>query len=312
MLATGLGAFFTAAQKMERQHPDADPRSADDVNALLGDVYPNGVDLVVFDVGKASLTLCLTGPASTFMLLVSDEIALTQSFGGGDCSDPALVDPAVDGGVVVDITLGMKGTKSVYVPTVLKGQNLAVQYLRPRQLDPDPQQGDGLAGRRGAPGQRVQQQVVAQPLRIHEVRAVCRRHRVRGPARVLLLIEDTVAGVGEHEGEVDVPVGEPESAEVKDAGALQGFRVDEQVRQPAATRRSRHRRPGPGSTSTSSACIGSPQWAQRSSTWLISPQAWWRYSTGGPASPASHLSPQPTITISMSTSSVPFAVSTYS
>ena len=86
-----------------------------------------GVDLVVFDVGKASLPLCLTGPASTFMLLVSDEIALTQSFGGGDCSDPASVDAAVDGDVVVDITLGMKGTKSVYVPTVLKGQNLAVQ-----------------------------------------------------------------------------------------------------------------------------------------------------------------------------------------
>lgn len=31
--------------------------------------------------------------------------------------------------------------------------------------------------------------------------------------------------------------------------------------------------PGPGSGSTSPPCIGSPQWAQRSSGWLISPHA---------------------------------------
>ena len=43
--------------------------------------------------------------------------------------------------------------------------------------------------------------------------------------------------------------------------------------------------------------MGWPQSEQRSSTWLIWPQAWCRYSTGGPASPASHLSPQATITI---------------
>ncbi|MFF4125143.1 transposase [Microbispora rosea] len=32
--------------------------------------------------------------------------------------------------------------------------------------------------------------------------------------------------------------------------------------------------PGPGRRSTSSACIGSPQWLQRGSTWPIWPQAW--------------------------------------
>jgi hypothetical protein len=34
--------------------------------------------------------------------------------------------------------------------------------------------------------------------------------------------------------------------------------------------------PGPGSSSMSPACIGWPQCAQRRSTWLISPHAWWR------------------------------------
>jgi Pyridoxamine 5'-phosphate oxidase len=38
--------------------------------------------------------------------------------------------------------------------------------------------------------------------------------------------------------------------------------------------------------------IGWPHSEHRSSTWLIWPQEWCRYSTGGPASPASHLSPQ--------------------
>src|SRR4029079_8692629 len=34
--------------------------------------------------------------------------------------------------------------------------------------------------------------------------------------------------------------------------------------------------PGPASSSTSPACIDSPQWEQLSSTWLISPHARWR------------------------------------
>lgn len=58
--------------------------------------------------------------------------------------------------------------------------------------------------------------------------------------------------------------------------------------------------------------MGWPQSEQRSSTWLIWPQAWCRYSTGGPASPASHLSPHATMTISTSNNSSPLAVSTYS
>ena len=70
--------------------------------------------------------------------------------------------------------------------------------------------------------------------------------------------------------------------------------------------------PGPGRTSMSAACIGSPHLAQRRSTLLTSPHAWWRYSTGGPAPPASHLSPQPTMTIKTSKSSVPMVVRWYS
>ena len=56
--------------------------------------------------------------------------------------------------------------------------------------------------------------------------------------------------------------------------------------------------------------MGWPHSEQCSSTWLIWPQAWCRYSTGGPASPASHLSPHTTITMSTSKSSSPLAVRT--
>jgi hypothetical protein len=62
----------------------------------------------------------------------------------------------------------------------------------------------------------------------------------------------------------------------------------------------------------SAARIGRPHSEQTSSTWLIWPQAWCRYSAGGPAAPASHLSPQATITMNTSNSSSPLAVSAYS
>jgi hypothetical protein len=126
-LATGLGAFFTAARKMEKKHPDADPQNADDVDELLGDVYPDGVDLAVFGVEKASLTLCLTGPAATFQLLVSRDDGIRQVFGGGDCGDPAAVGAEADGDVVVDVTFDISGNRPEYVGTVVKGQNLAAQ-----------------------------------------------------------------------------------------------------------------------------------------------------------------------------------------
>jgi hypothetical protein len=126
-LATGIGAFFTKAQQLEKEHPGADPRTADEVNELLGDVYPSGVDLVVFGVRQASLLVCLTGPASTFMLLSSNDESIRQVFAGGDCDDPTSVDGAADGDVVVDITFGFEVNKPRYVATVVKGQNLADQ-----------------------------------------------------------------------------------------------------------------------------------------------------------------------------------------
>ncbi len=44
---------------------------------------------------------------------------------------------------------------------------------------------------------------------------------------------------------------------------------------PRVTRSDQWAAPGPGRRSTSPACIGSPQWAQRRSTRLISSHAWW-------------------------------------
>ena len=126
-LATGLGAFFTKAQQLDEQHPDADPQNAEEVDELLGDVYPDGVDLVVFGVEKASLTLCLTGPAATFVLMASHGDGIRQVFGGGDCGDPASVEAEVDGDVVVDVTFDISGNRPEYVGTVVKGQNLAAQ-----------------------------------------------------------------------------------------------------------------------------------------------------------------------------------------
>lgn len=126
-LATGIGAFFTTARQMEKKHPDADPQNADEVDELLGDVYPDGVDLVVFGVEKASVTVCLTGPSATFLLLASQDDSIRQVFGAGDCDDPASVDAEADGDVVVDVTFDITGNRPQYVATVVKGQNLADQ-----------------------------------------------------------------------------------------------------------------------------------------------------------------------------------------
>jgi VanZ like family len=70
--------------------------------------------------------------------------------------------------------------------------------------------------------------------------------------------------------------------------------------------------PGPGSTSMEWMLIGWSHVEQCRSTWLISPQVWFRYSTGGPASPASQRSPQPAITSNRSHSCAPFSVRTVS
>jgi hypothetical protein len=128
-LATGIGAFFTTARQMEEKHPDADPQNADEVDELLGDVYPGGVDLVVFDVADAGLTVCLTGPAATFLLLTGHDEGIRQLFGGGDCQAPQSIDAEAGADVVVDVTFGLVGDEphTKYVGTVVKGQNLADQ-----------------------------------------------------------------------------------------------------------------------------------------------------------------------------------------
>jgi ABC-2 type transport system permease protein len=85
------------------------------------------------------------------------------------------------------------------------------------------------------------------------------------------------------------------------------LRVDDQAVATAGGRA-----PGPGRTSMVSTLMGWSQVEQCSSTWLTSPQAWCRYSTGGPAAPAVQRSPQPAMTSSRSQSCAPFSVSRYS
>jgi hypothetical protein len=125
-LTTGLTALFARADKLVGEDPAADPQDADDVKRLVGDVFPDGVDLVVFS-GDDALIMCLTGPATTFLLLVTHGDGIRQVLGPGDCSDIESIDAEADGDVVVDITVELVGDrpKVRYVATVVKGQNLA-------------------------------------------------------------------------------------------------------------------------------------------------------------------------------------------
>ena len=130
-LATGLTAFFVRAEQVEKQHPGADPQSADEVDQLLGDVFPDGVDLVVFEPEEEALTMCLTGPADTFMVLAGHGDGIRQNLGPGDCADAAHV-RTHDGDVVVDIDFGLDvgdddQPRAYYSSRVMKGQNLADQ-----------------------------------------------------------------------------------------------------------------------------------------------------------------------------------------
>jgi hypothetical protein len=131
-LATGLTAFFVRAEQVEKKHPGADPKSADEVDELLGDVYPDGVDLVVFSPAQDALTVCLTGPADTFMVLAGHGDGIRQTLGPGDCENAGQVRTLDDGDVVVDIDFGFDDAddgqpRAYYRPRVVKGQNLADQ-----------------------------------------------------------------------------------------------------------------------------------------------------------------------------------------
>ncbi|MEO6512868.1 MAG: hypothetical protein ABIO16_17855, partial [Nocardioides sp.] len=101
--------------------------SADEVDALLGDIYPDGVDLVVFDENGV---ICLTGPAATFVLLGEHGDTLRQIYGPGGCDNASSVSGLEDGDIVVDITFDIVGKdhpRPHYKPRVMKGQNLVDQ-----------------------------------------------------------------------------------------------------------------------------------------------------------------------------------------
>lgn len=131
-LATGLTAFFVRAEEVEKQHPGEAPQSADEVEDLLGDVFPDGVDLIVFEPEQDALTMCLTGPADTFMVLAGHGDGIRQTLGPGDCANAVQIRTLDDGDVVVDIDFGLDvgdddQARASYSSRVMKGQNLADQ-----------------------------------------------------------------------------------------------------------------------------------------------------------------------------------------
>ncbi len=128
-LTIGLTALFAKVEKLEQEHPGVVPQDVDDLKRLVGEVFPEGVDLVVFSLRDDALVMCLTGPAATFLLLGPDDDHIRQVLGPGDCSDTESIDAEADGDVVVDITFEIVGKRSRlrYVATVVKGQNLADQ-----------------------------------------------------------------------------------------------------------------------------------------------------------------------------------------
>ena len=67
---------------------DVDPKDADDLERLVGDVFPEGVELDVFSLGEVGLIMCLTGPAATFVVLGPEGDGIRQVLGRGDCTDP--------------------------------------------------------------------------------------------------------------------------------------------------------------------------------------------------------------------------------
>lgn len=129
-LATGLSAFFVKAQGMEKEHPGAHPHSVQDIDELLGDVYPEGVDLAVFEDDSDALTMCLTGPSSTSAVLGDHGEGVRAIFGTGGCDRATSIRDLEDGDLVVDITFDIVGQhepRAHYSGRVMKGQNLADQ-----------------------------------------------------------------------------------------------------------------------------------------------------------------------------------------
>ncbi len=135
-LANGLTAMFEKAGQIEKESPDVNPQGADEIKEVLGDVFPDGVDLVKFEEEGDAATICLTGPETTFVVLGQRGEGLRQIYGGGNCDDASSIRDVDDADVVVDLDFEVtsEGKPRVrFVSRVVRGQNLVDEV--PELLD---------------------------------------------------------------------------------------------------------------------------------------------------------------------------------
>ena len=122
-LSDGMNGFFVKAQRLEEQHPGAEPKDAEAVKALVNYKFPQGVDLVEFS--NAETGMCFVGPEDTHMMFADVDDHLRQTLGPGGCQDD-------DADIVVDINIDLANDDPddwtvVWSANIVQGANVAAQ-----------------------------------------------------------------------------------------------------------------------------------------------------------------------------------------
>jgi hypothetical protein len=118
VLVRHVNGFFRAAEAAEEQHPEAVPESLEDVLALAGYVFRDGVSLREYDLTDDHV--CFTGPQDTYLALTEVDHDLRRLLGTGGCD-------YTDGEIVLEYGLAKNAPGFRLRERVIKGRDLAQQ-----------------------------------------------------------------------------------------------------------------------------------------------------------------------------------------
>jgi hypothetical protein len=116
ILAEDVNGFFAAATDAERRTPQKAPVSAEDLLAVVGYEFGDGVALAVYDDPQERI--CFTGPENTYLTLSEPEDSLQRTLGTGECNYD-------DGAVVLEVVFPDDMPGALVSERVIKGEDVA-------------------------------------------------------------------------------------------------------------------------------------------------------------------------------------------
>jgi len=117
ILVEDVNGFFAAAYEAERRNPAPKaPKNAEELLALVGYEFRDGVTLAVYD--DAQERVCFTGPENTYLTVSEPEDSLQRTLGTGECQYD-------DGAVVLEVVFPDDMPGALVRERVIKGEDVA-------------------------------------------------------------------------------------------------------------------------------------------------------------------------------------------